>query len=100
VLDDPLMLTNLAVLAGYTQAISWLLMAYVCKHVNNNALLMGPIYKRVKAHACAIADNPSLLFGDQASARAGLLFQTSSWDTPEVMYKICALKHQSPAAQS
>jgi hypothetical protein len=93
-LDDPPTLTELAVLAGYAQAISRPFMAYVREHVNDNALLMGPTYERVKAHARAIADDPSLLFGDKASARTGSLFQTSSWDTPEVMYKICALKQQ------
>jgi hypothetical protein len=93
-LDDPPTLTELAVLAGYAQAISRPFMAYVREHVNDNALLMGPTYERVKSHARAIADDPGLLFGDEACARTGALFQTSSWDTPEVMDKICALKQQ------
>jgi hypothetical protein len=93
-LDDLPTLTKLAVMALYTQAISRPLMAYVRSHINDNSLLMGPIYECVKSHAQAIADAPDLVLSSNASPKTGSVFGTEVWDMLEIMYGIQALRQQ------
>jgi hypothetical protein len=93
-LDDLPTLTGLAVMALYTQAISHPFMAHVRLHINDNSLLMGPIYERVKAHAQAIADAPDLVLSSKALPKTGSVFGTEVWDASEIMYVIQALRQQ------
>ena len=94
-LHDIPTLTELAVLALYSLAISTAYMKHVRGDEKANALDLGPYHEKVKAHCKAIINNPDLLLGPAASYTTGNL-SGEVWGRPDGFYAIHALIPRLP----
>lgn len=94
-LHDIPTLTELAALSLYDQAIATRYAALVRRDFTTNHLDLGPLHDDVKAHCCAVIDNPDLLLADDASNITGALYG-AAWDRPEAFYAIQSMKHLLP----
>jgi hypothetical protein len=94
-LHDIPTLTELAVLALYSLAISTAYMKHVCGDEKANALDLGPFHEKVKAHCRAIINNPDILLAPAASHIMGNL-SGEPWDRPEGFYAVHALMPTLP----
>jgi hypothetical protein len=93
-LQDPPTLSELAVLALYAQALSRPFMAYVRAHINDNALLMGPIYTKIKHFMSKIIDDPLLVIGNDATSTTGSVFGGDRWDSPLIIQRIRSMRDE------
>ena len=84
-LEDPLTMTEMAVLTLYNESVSKLCAMQVCGSINEwkNALDLGPLHKDLEDHCDTVADNPELLIGDNVSHATGAFYGTS-WDQPVI----------------
>ncbi|PCH35890.1 hypothetical protein WOLCODRAFT_38477, partial [Wolfiporia cocos MD-104 SS10] len=96
-LHDIPTLTELAVLALYSQAICHPYLRQVCgpKQEHTNLLDLGPLHNWVKAHSKNIAENPLLLLAPDASYSTGAL-DGEPWERPEVIYTIHQMQLKLP----
>ena len=99
-LHDDLTLTDLCVLALYSQAISHPYMRAVRgpDQLSANILDQGPLHERVKLHCRRIIDNPDLLLSPNTSYATGTL-DGQPWDCPEVIYTILRMAPSLPHLQ-
>jgi hypothetical protein len=82
-LQDGPTLTELAVLALFSQAVSHPFMQHV-RSPGLNALDQGPLYVRVQEHLKRLIAHPELLIGDRATPIEGTLFGRG-WNLSEVI---------------
>ncbi|KAJ7938489.1 hypothetical protein B0H13DRAFT_2301516 [Mycena leptocephala] len=66
-------LHELAVLAGYGQAITHVYMKYVRGDASTNLLDLGPLHKRIIAHRKKLIRQPELIFGQKEITSMGAL---------------------------
>ncbi|PCH34814.1 hypothetical protein WOLCODRAFT_19599 [Wolfiporia cocos MD-104 SS10] len=94
-LHDIPTLTELAVLALYSQAIChpYLREVQGPDQEHTNFLDLGPLHNRVKSHCHNIAMNPLILLAPDASYSMGAL-DGNPWQRPEVIYTIHRLQPQ------
>jgi hypothetical protein len=85
-LNDTPTFTECAVLALYGQAISQPYMQFI-RTPGQNMLNLGPYHKRVTSHVYAIAKNPYLLIGPDASYSTGAL-DCREWNSPAIFSAI------------
>jgi hypothetical protein len=93
-LHNPPTLTELAVLALWSQAIGWPYLQHVWS-IKFQGVYMGPFHERVKNHVQALIDNPDLLLGAEANAKSGSLLG-EKWDRPDIMYYILQMVPRLP----
>ncbi|TFK79123.1 hypothetical protein K466DRAFT_506106 [Polyporus arcularius HHB13444] len=96
-LHDDSTLTELCVLALYSQAISHPYMRAVRgpDQLSANILDQGPLHERVKAHCRRIIENPDLLLSPDATYTTGSL-DGQLWDRPEVHYTVLRMAPTLP----
>ncbi|KAJ7089006.1 hypothetical protein C8R44DRAFT_596210, partial [Mycena epipterygia] len=88
-LHDPIIKTELAVLAIYGQAISHPYMRQVRGpgHEHTNLLDLGPLHMNVLNHCRQVIANPDLLLSEDANHLNGSM-DGLMWDNPEVVYVV------------
>ncbi|KDN39968.1 hypothetical protein RSAG8_08417, partial [Rhizoctonia solani AG-8 WAC10335] len=89
-LQDPATLTELAVLALYSQAISKPYMRYV-RGSHLNALELGTYHEKVKQHCGKIQANPYLLMTPSTGLLGG-----GEWERPTVIEAVNVLSKDTP----
>ena len=96
-LKDIPTLTELCILALYSQAISHPYMRVVHGSGNRhiNAIELGPLHKHVTAHCRAIIANPNSLLGADWDYTTGAL-DGKVWEQPEVLYAVQQLSGSLP----
>ncbi|KAI0661679.1 hypothetical protein C8Q70DRAFT_966523 [Cubamyces menziesii] len=96
-LHDIPTLTELCVLALYSQAISHPYLREVRgpDQLSANILDLGPLHDRVKAHCRRIIDNPSLLLSPETCFDTGSM-DGELWERPEAIYAILRLAPSLP----
>ncbi|EPS93541.1 hypothetical protein FOMPIDRAFT_1136038 [Fomitopsis schrenkii] len=98
-LQDIPTITELAVLALYSQAVSHPYMRIVRGESGiKNALTLGPVNRNVLTYCQSIITNPALLLGSDASYITGSL-DGHAWERPEVFYSVQALSPKLPHLQ-
>lgn len=86
-LQDRGTLSELAVLALYSQTVTIPYLLYVRSSTQRNGLTLGPFHARVIEHCQRIADSPEILLGNDAPSTSAIL-DGGQWERPEICYTI------------
>jgi hypothetical protein len=96
-LKDIPTLTELCVLALYSQAIShpYMRMVRGSGERRMNALELGPLHTKVQAHCHAVIGNPKLLLASDFDYKTGAL-DSKPWERPELFYAVQRMADSLP----
>ncbi|KAL5476575.1 hypothetical protein ACEPAI_3255 [Sanghuangporus weigelae] len=90
VLTDPPMLTELACLALYREAVSipYITSVYGTGLEDISALELGPILQKVKSHINKLIDDPMIILLPDSSPQASTLSRNEAWDRPDAINEL------------